>query len=37
VARSSFGYGETVKEPALSGYTHEQVLGDWFSEALPAP
>jgi hypothetical protein len=35
VARSSFGYGETVKEPPLSGYTQEQVLGDWFSEALP--
>jgi hypothetical protein len=33
VARSSFGYGETVKEPPLSGYTQEQVLGD--CEALP--
>jgi hypothetical protein len=37
VARSFFGYGETVKEPPLSGYTQEQVLGDWFPGALPAP
>jgi hypothetical protein len=37
VARYSFGYGETLKELPLPGYTHEQVLGDWFPGALPPP
>jgi hypothetical protein len=34
---SLFGYGETVKEVPLPSYTEEQVLGDWFPEALPPP
>ena len=34
---SLFGYGETVRELPLRGYTQEQVLGDWFPEALPPP
>jgi hypothetical protein len=37
VARYSFGDGETPKELPLPGYTHEQVLEDWFSKALPPP
>jgi len=34
---SLFGYGETVKQPPLPGYTEEQVLGDWFPVDPPPP